>query len=58
MSRLEKVREYVNDVFRCVQIDADVLHHCLYDPGAPVIEREQERFKAPKKCSDFRRVKL
>lgn len=32
-----------------VLIDADVLHHCLYDPEAPVLEREKARFEALKK---------
>ncbi|NLW88869.1 MAG: HD domain-containing protein [Clostridiaceae bacterium] len=32
-----------------VLIDADVLHHCFYDPEAGVFDREKERFEALKK---------
>ncbi|MBN1892206.1 MAG: HD domain-containing protein [Clostridiales bacterium] len=32
-----------------VLIDADVLHHCFYDPLSEVTEREKDRFEALKK---------
>lgn len=42
-------KESKHSTFDEVLIDADVLHHFLYDPEAEVIEREKERFEALKK---------
>lgn len=46
-------KENRHSSFDEVLIDADVLHHCLYDPQAGVFEREKERFEALKKEFGF-----
>jgi len=41
-------KESKHSPFDEVLIDADVLHHCFYDPQFGVFEREKERFEALK----------